>query len=263
MAVVGDDGVLRGRTGGRRLSGARVAPPIASVLLVADETDWVRAMRSTLADEGFPPVVDPTGETAFDEERLRGFDLTVIDLDLRHQSGLAVCAAARLRTTSPIVVTARAAEEPAILAGFAAGADQFVGHDATPRQLVARFRSLLRRSGAARAGAVKTAHSRRAAAGPVVVEDGRRAARVRGEEVLLTPQEHEVLRLLLARPGRVVSRAELSRTGALVPGERSLDFVVRRLRQKLEAVEPTRRIVAVRGVGFRFDPSDPSSSDPR
>ena len=80
--------------------------------------------------------------------------------------------------------------------------------------------------------------------------------RVDGAVVSLSKRELEVLRTLLSRPGRVVTRAELAGSWPALSADRRLDFVIRRLRQKLEMVDGRRRINSVRGVGFRFEEDD-------
>jgi DNA-binding response OmpR family regulator len=224
---------------------------VASVVLIVDDVDWSDPMRRTLEAEGFVVLDDPDGDIAFDDARLRGVDLCVVDLGLRHRSGVAVCAALRARSAVPVVATARIADEATVLSAFSAGADQFAPLATTPRLFVARVRSLLRRvpPGMTGAGEVEV--------GPVVLHPEQRAAVVNGVVVGLSDQEHEVLRVLLERAGRVVPRADLLvGKGAMAKSDRTLDFVIRRLRQKLETADTRRRITAIRGVGFRFELDD-------
>jgi len=221
---------------------------VASVLLVADDDEWLTVMRGALAGENFQVATDPCGDIAFDDERTRFVDAAVIDLGLRHRSGVAVCAALRARSGAPIVATARVADEATVLSAFSAGADQFAPLGVSSRQFVARVRSLLRRYPPNRATAPDLA------AGPILLDHTQRTANLQGVAVTLSAQEFDVLSLLMARPGRVVNRADLL-AGASSPArsDRALDFVIRRLRQKLEEVDTQRRITAIRGVGFRLE----------
>lgn len=229
----------------------RSSPVVAVVVLIADDPEWLASMHAALDGESFFVFDDPSGEIAFDDERLRRIDLCVVDLGLRQRSGVAVCAALRSRSSVPVVATARTADEVTVLSAYAAGADQFAPLATTPRQFVARMRSLLRRVPPGMAG------SDEIEAGPVVLHAAERAAVVNGVVVGLSAQEHEVLRVLLERSGRVVPRAELLvEKGASAKSDRTLDFVIRRLRQKLETADTRRRITAIRGVGFRFEPGD-------
>jgi DNA-binding response OmpR family regulator len=90
----------------------------------------------------------------------------------------------------------------------------------------------------------------------VTIDEATGSVRVDGAVVSLSRRELEVLRTLLARPGRVVTRAELAGSWPALSADRRLDFVIRRLRQKLEMVDGRRRINSVRGVGFRFEEPD-------
>lgn len=226
----------------------------AGVLLVVEDTAWVRRVLPVLSPEGFRCTVDPCGNAAYSEAELVGIDVAVVDLGataLPGRAGLAVCEALRSRSDVPLLAVGRSRDEEAVLAAFAAGADQFVAVEASPRLLLARVRSLLRR------------YRRRvdlpvdpAAVGPVALHDELCAAVVNGATVALLKPEYEVLRTLLARGGRVVARQELLLTTLPGAEERGIDFVIRRLRQKLEAYDTHRRITAVRGVGFRFEAED-------
>jgi two-component system response regulator BaeR len=220
---------------------------IATLLVAVDDPFWSGGGGPELEREGFRCVLDPEGRLVFEAEVVAMTDVAIVDLGLRHSSGLAVCAAFRARSAAPMIATARFRDENAALDAFAAGADQFISFDVSARQVVARLRALLRRWPAGRGRAP----------GPVggtVQLDEQDGALVAGRRVPLLREEYEILRALLARPGRVVSRRDLlilSGPGAL--GTRSLDVVIRRLRQKLEAIDGVRRISAVRGVGFCFD----------
>lgn len=222
------------------------ANAVASVLLAVDGPTWLHDVLPELTREGFHCVVDPTGESALDSDLVSAVDIAIVDLGLRHMSGVAVCAAFRSRSDAPIIAVVGVRDEGSVLDAFAAGADHVALSDVSARQVIARMRALLRRwpPGTGRAAVVPV--------GPVQLDD-LDGALVHGRRVPLLREEYEVLRALLQRPGRVVTRRELQGLGLGAPSSRSLDVVVRRLRQKLEAIDGIRRIRAVRGVGFRFD----------
>jgi DNA-binding response OmpR family regulator len=244
LAPVHDDPV------DRKVGGPPVDPPFASVLLVVDDRDWLTAMRGPLAGESIQVVTDTSGESAFDDEAARRVDAAIIDLGLMARSGLAVCAALRTRSNAPIVATSADADEATVLAAFAAGADQFALLSTSPRQFVARLRSLLRRPPPRRVPVEEVP------VGPIILDADRRAVVVHGVPLVLSDQEYLVLAALMARPGRVVSRNELLGDVSTARSDRALDFVIRRLRQKLEETDTRRRIIAIRGVGFRFEADD-------
>jgi DNA-binding response OmpR family regulator len=221
---------------------------VATVLLVSDSSSWAGGVEQFLAAEGFRVLLDTSGDTAFDDQKLVDVDVAVVDLRLTVQSGLGVCGALRSRAPLPIVAIGSGVDEIDILKAYSAGADQFVPVDISTRQLVARLRAILRRF-----------PPRRVADSPhppasVEIDVLTGVVVTSGIAVKLSRQELEVLRVLVSRPGRVVTRAELMVSWSGVRGARRLDFVIRRLRQKLEPVDGCRRISVVRGVGFRFDP---------
>lgn len=237
-------------------------PVLATVTVIADDGWWSRDLVAFLGLEGFAVTLDPAGDSAFDH-RSRGTDAAVIDLRLTARSATAVCVAWRRRSNAPIVAMTASREEPAVLSAFTAGADHVVMIDATPRQIVAHLRALLRRVPPKRGRSVPAAVS---ASVPVALGEDGRSAVVHGRPVKLTDEEVQMLSLFLDRPGRVVTRRELASTVVYASGSaRAVDFFVRRLREKLEEVDTHRRIVVVRGVGFRFvvdgQPADASSED--
>jgi two-component system response regulator RegX3 len=245
-----------------RPSGGTARPvdtTVASLLLISDISPWVESVGSALAHEGFRVLPDPSGSTAFEELAPVYVDVALVDLRLRGRSGLAVCAALRARGTIPLLALGPPGDEVVVLQAYAAGADQYVPADVSARQLVARVRALLRRFPARREVAVASVPA------PVQIDPVTGVVVTAGTAVKLSRQELEVLQLLVARPGRVVTRTEMMSAWSGLHGARRLDFVIRRLRQKLEPIEGRRRISVVRGVGFRFDPegSDPAEDTGR
>ncbi|MFI5485490.1 response regulator transcription factor [Micromonospora echinaurantiaca] len=183
-------------------------------------------------------------------------DLVVLDLMLPVLDGLEVCRRLRSRPDGvPIVMlTARGDEADRIL-GLQLGADDYLGKPFSPRELVLRVRSVLRRSGGEPAGTV-----------PQVLTDdglevltGPRAARLHGHELALTLREFDLLAHLMRHPARAFRRAELLERvwGWSFGDESTVTVHVRRLREKVEAdpADP-RRIVTVWGVGYRYQPTD-------
>lgn len=234
----------------------RAGPEVARVLLVSAPGRWADRVGADLAAEGFRVLRDPTGDWAFDEALIAPIDVVVVDLRLRPQSGLAVCGAIRSRSAVPVLAIGDRSEETSVLAAYAAGADQYVTVDISTRLVVARLRALLRRVPPRLSSMVAPS-----ADNPVTIDESIGAVLVGGSAVKLSRREMEVLRSLVARPGRVVTRVELAGSWPAPSADRRLDFVIRRLRQKLEAVDGRRRISAVRGVGFRFE-EEPEAEEP-
>ena len=221
---------------------------VACLVVVSDDPFWSRQITEELHEVGYSSTIDDRAAVAFDPAGLTGVDLCIVDLDTVAASGLAACAAIRARSSVPIIATGRRADEVTVLAAFAAGIDQYVDTEVTPRQFVARVRAVLRRFPPRRSAPVLTL-----VAGPVVLDEGTCSASVAGVSVALSREEFAVLRLLVARTGRVVGRAELQAAcSANVGRDRSVESVIRCLRHKLEAVDSCRRILTVRSIGFRF-----------
>lgn len=224
------------------------ATAVGSIVLIADDLPWTTTLAGYLAAEGFVVVVDHTGATARGPGA-RAADAVVVDLDLHGSSALEVCASWCRTSSAPVLAVAGTRDEATLLAAYAAGADLVARRDISPRQFLAHLRSVLRRV----PRRVEVPGSDVVLPLPIELDRDRRVAIIRGTPVVLTDQEVEFLGALTTRAGRVVSRAELTAAAGLgSPSERTIDFFVRRLREKLEQVDGERRITTVRGVGFRF-----------
>jgi len=224
----------------------------AEVLVVEDEEAIRRGLCDVLAFHG----LRPTGVESGEEGARLGLDprfvLLVLDVMLPGRSGLEVCAELRAaRPSLPILVlTARGAEAD-VLAGFRAGADDYVTKPFSVAELVARVEALLRRAGGPDSGAPAAFD-----AGPWRIDPGALRARCGEDSVELTPRELALLRCLVADAGRIVSRRRLLREvwGYDAPERvetRTVDMHVANLRKRL-GDDGRRLIETVRGEGYRF-----------
>jgi two-component system response regulator RegX3 len=231
-----------------------VSGPEATVLVVDDEQSFADALTVGLKREGF--VVHVAGDGA---EALAMFDavqpdLVLLDLMLPGISGLEVCRQIRARSNVPIVmVTAKDAEIDTVV-GLEVGADDYVTKPYRLRELVARMRAALRR-------APRTPDEGPLGdvlqVGDVRLDPERHEVTVRGEERRLPLKEFELLELLLANAGRVLTRDTLIDRiwGATYVGDtKTLDVHIKRLRGRIEddPANPT-RITTIRGLGYRFE----------
>lgn len=223
----------------------------ASLLIVEDEQDLLELLRYNLDREGFEVFTAETGEDGLDVLRKRRPNLIVLDLMLPGMDGLEVCRTVRedpqLRATPIIMLTAKG-EESDIVRGLEMGADDYVTKPFSPRVLMARIQSVLRRS----AAAAPTAGARVSVAN-VTLDPERHEVTVDGGPVELTATEFKLLQLLLKRPGRVYTRQQIIEgvhEGFAAVTDRSVDVQVVALRKKLGSAG--RRIETVRGVGYRF-----------
>lgn len=219
-----------------------------------DELALADAMRYGLEREGFSCDVLADGDRVVEYVRSRQPDVLLLDIMLPGMNGLDVCRAVRRIAPTPIImVTAKDAEADKVL-GLELGADDYVTKPFSMRELTARVRAVLRRSGETET----ESHATHLDAGPVQLDTERHEVRVRGEPMELPPKEFMLLEALLRRSGKLVTRDALI---ARVWGEdyygdtRTLDVHVKRLRTKIEH-DPhrPRHLRTVRGLGYRFEP---------
>ncbi|MEV8511363.1 response regulator transcription factor [Dactylosporangium sp. NPDC051484] len=221
------------------------------VLVVDDDPTVSDVVRRYLERADFSVRLAGDGQAALDAYRLERPDLVVLDLMLPGIDGLEACR--RLRTQDPglpiIMLTALGEESDRVL-GLEIGADDYVTKPFSPRELVLRVQSVLRRSAfpQAQAGELVDADLR--------VDVARRLATLRGRELALTVREFDLLVFLMRNPGRVLRRAELlEQVWGWTFGDQSTVTVhMRRLREKVEddPADP-RRILTVWGVGYRYE----------
>ncbi|MEH1016576.1 response regulator transcription factor [Micromonospora sp. CPCC 206060] len=182
--------------------------------------------------------------------------LVVLDLMLPEVDGLEVCRRLRARPDGvPIVMLTALGDEADRVLGLQLGADDYLTKPFSPRELVLRVQSVLRRAG----GGSPADRPEVLSDGGLIVRTGPRVAQLHGRELTLTLREFDLLAHLMRHPGRALSRAELlERVWGWSFGDQSTVTVhVRRLREKVEAdpADP-RRIVTVWGVGYRYEPAD-------
>ena len=228
-------------------------PDSSTILLVDDEDSVQKLLAYPLEREGFRVLQARDGEEALERFASEEVDLVVLDLMLPKLDCLEVCKRLRALSEVPIIMlTARDDELDKVL-GLELGADDYITKPFSIREFRSRVRALLRRAAVVRPapgdGNVIAAHE-------LELDLGRRTVEVRGTPVRLTYVEFELLRTLVAHPGRVYSRRMLleSLWGAADYREpRTIDVHVRHLREKLERdpAEPE-YILTVRGVGYRF-----------
>ncbi|WP_341927549.1 response regulator transcription factor [Nocardioides psychrotolerans] len=225
------------------------------VLVVEDEEDIAIPLVRTLEREGYDVLWVDSGQRALDELQARSAEVVILDLGLPDMDGLEVCRKARDGgyEGAIMIVTARAGELDRVV-GLDYGADDYLSKPFGLAELQARVRALIRRtSGAGGHGDEDD--------GALRIDVAARRVYAGEDEVPLTGKEFDVLSILAAHRDKVVSRGRLM---ADVWDEnwygstKTLDVTIGRLRQKLESVGVSERVVAVRGVGFRLEgsPSD-------
>ncbi len=215
------------------------------ILIVEDERAIADTLVYVLRSEGFNPEWVDLGMKAVESVRRAAPALVILDIGLPDVSGFEVCRILRTFSEVPVLfLTARDAEVDRIV-GLEIGADDYVTKPFSPREVAARIRTILRRArpAAAPAGFMADPVSRRIA--------------FRGQWLDLTRYEYGLLRTLLARPGRVFTRAELMDSvwaGSEETGDRTVDTHIKTLRGKIRALDPQADPIQThRGVGYSVD----------
>lgn len=181
--------------------------------------------------------------------------LVVLDLMLPDIDGIQVCGRIKERGDLPVIMLTALGEEEDRVLGLEVGADDYVTKPFSPRELVLRIASVLRR--AERAASPTVDAARPITDGDLVVDPDSRVARLAGVELPLTVREFDLLAYLVSNPGRVFTRVELLEDvwGWTFGDQSTVTVHIRRLREKVES-DPTRprRVTTVWGVGYRYDP---------
>ncbi len=225
-----------------------------TVLIVEDEESFIEALQIGLRREGFRVEVARDGAEALEQFDLVRPDLVLLDVMLPKVSGIDVCRQLRKRTQTPIImVTAKGAEIDTVV-GLEVGADDYVTKPYRLRELVARMRAVLRRVSVDSAGELD---QDAIVVGDVALDPDQHQVVVRGESLALPLKEFELLHLLLANVGRVLTRDTLIDRvwGSDYVGDtKTLDVHIKRLRSKIESdpSSPT-RIVTIRGLGYKYE----------
>jgi DNA-binding response OmpR family regulator len=230
---------------------------------VDDDPTVAEVVAGYLARAGFAVDLAGDGPTAVAEAANRPPDLVVLDLMLPGMDGLEVCR--RIRENGPlpvIMLTARGDEEDRVL-GLEVGADDYVTKPFSPRELVLRVESVLRRAGTLAAARTEPTEPWLRGGSLALAPSARRATRA-GIELALTTREFDLLEYFLRNPGRASSREELMRRvwGWEFGDLSTVTVHVRRLREKIEDDPARPRMIStVWGVGYRFDPPRPNGAD--
>jgi two-component system response regulator BaeR len=215
------------------------------IAIVEDEPELAALVADYARAAGYLPAIFHDGARALAAFRQAPPDLVVLDLMLPGLDGLALCRALRATSSVPVIMVTARVEEIDRLLGLDAGADDYLCKPFSPRELMARIKAILRRSGHAP---------------PIVsVDAAARRIAVHGKPLELTPSEYGILAALVRRRGQVFSRSQLldlAREGnaSLDATDRAIDSHIKNLRRKLDAVLPgVEAIHSIYGLGYRFD----------
>jgi DNA-binding response OmpR family regulator len=223
---------------------------MSKILIIEDEPELVKVLRSYLEKSGFEVHSAYRGDTGLSTWEHKKPDLVILDLNLPGMNGLDVARQIRKKSETPIIMLTARVEEADQLVGLELGADDYVTKPFSPRLVVARVRAVLRRS---EAGPQEPEVLR---AGDLEINLQAHSVLRAGESVKLTPTEFSLLATLAAQPGRAFNRLQLleATQGASYEGyERTIDAHIKNLRAKIEAdPKNPRYIETVFGIGYRF-----------
>jgi DNA-binding response OmpR family regulator len=225
------------------------------VLVVDDDVTVREVVVTYLRAAGHEVDETADGEGALALLRDHPADLVVLDLMLPGIDGLEVCERLRARGDDlPVIMLTALGSETDRVVGLERGADDYVTKPFSPRELVLRVDSVLRRAGERAGGGVRGAVTD----GDLVVDSTEHTAKLAGRRLSLTAREFDLLRFFLAHPGQAFSRDELLQKvwGWSFGDQSTVTVHVRRLREKVEA-DPTHpvRLATVWGVGYRWEPT--------
>jgi len=220
------------------------------ILVVDDENDILELVRFNLNKAGYSVDCASTGESALEKIKHHKPDLILLDLMLPGIDGLEVCKILKSNPETaqiPIIMLTAKSEETDIVVGFELGADDYITKPFSPRVLVARVKTLLRRK------AEKTPSQMVIQVHTIQIDPVKRKVLVAGSEVELTYTEFQILQILAQKPGWVFSREQIIdavRGEDYAVTDRTVDVQIVGLRKKLG--KAGRYIETVRGVGYRF-----------
>ena len=230
----------------------------AHILLVEDDDATRKSLAANLVAHGYRVAEAGDLRSAMSEWDAGRPDVILLDLGLPDGDGLSLIRHVRRDATTPILVLSARESETDKVHALEAGADDYVTKPFGVPEVRARVGALLRRSGGPAADPIG-----RIRLGPILIVTTERAVTVGGDPIDLTPREYELLKTMIAQPGRLLTRGRLLRAvWGVAYGDEAhyLHVYVSRLRRKLDAADPTGRasglIVAEPGIGYRIAEAD-------
>lgn len=221
------------------------------LLLIAEDDHKIAAVLCDyLQQQGARIECVDRGDQVEDAVRRLQPDLLLLDLMLPGRNGLDICRTVRSWSTLPIIMLTARVEEVDRLLGLELGADDYICKPFSPREVVARIRAVLRRTRPARLPA---------AGSDIVLNEAGWSALLNGHDLGLTAVEFQLLRVMVAQPGRIFTRDQLMDAmyrDERIVSDRTVDSHIKKLRRKISDVEPERELIwSVYGVGYKYEPA--------
>lgn len=224
------------------------------ILLVDDEVDILEFISYNLEKEGYKVYTAQNGVEAIKVAEKKVPDLIILDVMMPEMDGIAACEEIRkipsLQSCVIAFLTARG-EDYSQIAGFEAGADDYITKPIRPKVLVSRVKALLKRTGGGVATEQAVENTNTITIGNLVIDKERYLISTNGEEMILPRKEFELLSLLVSKPGKVFTREEIYYSvwgDNVVVGDRTIDVHIRKLREKIG----NDHIKTLKGIGYKF-----------
>ena len=219
------------------------------ILVVDDEEDILEFLSYNLRAEGYDVIVADNGILAIELAKQEQPSLIILDVQMPDMDGITTCEKIReipyLKETIVTFLTARS-EDYSQIAGFEAGADDYITKPIRPKVLVSRVKALLKRRG------ITMDTNAIIELGDIVIDKEKHLTTYKGQEVIFAKKEFKLLKLLISKPGKVFTREEILKKvwgSDIIVGDRTIDVHIRKLREKLA----DHYIKTVKGVGYKFE----------
>ena len=219
------------------------------ILVVDDEEDILEFLSYNLRAEGYDVIVADNGILAIELAKQQQPSLIILDVQMPDMDGITTCEKIReipsLKETVITFLTARS-EDYSQIAGFEAGADDYITKPIRPKVLVSRVKALLKRRG------ITKDTDAIIELGDIVIDKEKHLTTYKGQEVIFAKKEFKLLKLLISKPGKVFTREEILEKvwgTDIIVGDRTIDVHIRKLREKLA----DHYIKTVKGVGYKFE----------
>jgi len=219
------------------------------ILVVDDEEDILEFLSYNLRAEGYDVIVADNGILAIELAKQQQPSLIILDVQMPDMDGITTCEKIReitsLKETVVSFLTARS-EDYSQIAGFEAGADDYITKPIRPKVLVSRVKALLKRRG------ITQDTNSIIELGDIVIDKEKHLTTYKGQEVIFAKKEFKLLKLLISKPGKVFTREEILEKvwgSDIIVGDRTIDVHIRKLREKLA----DHYIKTVKGVGYKFE----------
>ena len=219
------------------------------ILVVDDEEDILEFLSYNLRAEGYDVIVADNGVLAIELAKQQQPSLIILDVQMPDMDGITTCEKIReipsLKETVVTFLTARS-EDYSQIAGFEAGADDYITKPIRPKVLVSRVKALLKRRG------ITKDTNAIIELGDIFIDKEKHLTTYKGQQVIFAKKEFKLLKLLISKPGKVFTREEILEKvwgTDIIVGDRTIDVHIRKLREKLA----DHYIKTVKGVGYKFE----------